>query len=126
MPIKVLLADDKDFVRQSIRRLLETQPEIELVGEAADFAQTILIANQSKPQVIVLDLHMPDETKITPSEVKSQLNSDASKMLAISVWQDEDAQALAKSLGAVALLDKADLANRLLPTIMQLTSERFA
>ena len=122
----MLLADDKDFVRQSIRRLLETQPEIELVGEAADFAQTILIANQSKPQVIVLDLHMPDETKITPSEVKSQLNSDASKMLAISVWQDEDAQALAKSLGAVALLDKADLANRLLPTIMQLTSERFA
>src|ERR1700681_1730460 len=95
MPISVLLADDSEFVRRSIRRLLETHPEIELVGEAADFAQTIQIANELKPQFIVMDLHMPDETKIPASEVKSQLNSGASRILAVSIWQDENAHALA-------------------------------
>ena len=37
MPVKVLLADDTDFVRRAIRRLLEARPEIEVVGEAAKF-----------------------------------------------------------------------------------------
>jgi chemotaxis response regulator CheB len=120
MPIRVLLADDKEFVRKSIRRLLEAQPEIEVVGEAADFAQTIQVANDLKPDVIVLDLHMRDEIKITPVEVKSRLASNASRLLAVSVWQNEDAHALAESYGAVTLLDKADLAYRLILTIMQL------
>jgi len=123
MPISVLLADDNGFVRRSIRRLLETHPEIELVGEAADFAQTIEIANDLKPQFIVMDLHMPDETKIPALEVKAQLNSGASRILTVSIWQDENAHALAKSLGAVAFLDKAVLADKLIPTIMQLVSE---
>jgi chemotaxis response regulator CheB len=119
MPIKVLLADDSDVVRRAIRRLLEDQPEIELVGEAADFAQTIEMANELKPQVIVMDLHMPNETKITPQAVKSHLNH-GSLLLAISFWSSEDARALAESYGAVALLDKKDLSNKLIPTIMQL------
>lgn len=123
MPISVLLADDNEFVPRSIRRLLETHREIELVGEAADFAQTIQIATDLKPQFIVMDLHMPDGTKIPASEVKAQLTSDASRILAVSIWQDENAHALAKGLGAVAFLDKAVLADNLIPTIMQLVSE---
>ena len=55
MPIKVLLADDSEIVRRGIRALLRSQPEIELVGEAADFCQTIRMMNELKPQVIVLD-----------------------------------------------------------------------
>jgi hypothetical protein len=66
------VADDSDIVRRAIRSILATQPEVELVGEAADFAQTIQMANDLKPQVIVMDLHMPDEVEITPQDVKSQ------------------------------------------------------
>src|ERR1700730_2918867 len=91
MPIRVLLGDDSDVVRRAIRGLLEPQSEFELVGEAADFAQTIQMANDLKPQVIVLDLHMPDENKIAPQDVKAQLNQ-GSLLLAISVWNDEDAK----------------------------------
>ena len=119
MPIRVLLADDSDVVRRAIRGLLEPQSEFELVGEAADFAQTIQMANDLKPQVIVLDLHMPDENKIAPQDVKAQLNQ-GSLLLAISVWNDEDAKALAESLGAATLLDKKDLGNKLASTIEQL------
>jgi DNA-binding NarL/FixJ family response regulator len=121
MRIRVFLADDSEITRRAIRRLLEARPEVELVGEAADFAQTIQMANDLKPQVIVMDLHMPDETKITPQDVKSHLNHGA-LLLAISLWDDVDTKALADRLGAAILLDKKDLGNELFPTIMRLVS----
>ena len=121
MPIKVLLADDTAVVRQAIRRLLETHGEVEVVGEAADFGQTIQMANDLKPQVIVMDLHMPDQDKVTPQDVKSGLNCD-SRLLAISIWNNEDAKTLAKSFGAASLPDKAELSEKLIPTLSQLAS----
>jgi chemotaxis response regulator CheB len=54
MSIKVLLADDSEIVRRVIRDLLRSQPEIELVGEAVDFHQTIRMMNELNPQVFVL------------------------------------------------------------------------
>jgi chemotaxis response regulator CheB len=119
MPIKVLLADDSEIVRRAIRSLLETQSEVELVGEATDFAQTIQMTNDLKPQVIVMDLHMPNEAKVTPLDFKSQVNA-ASRLLAISFWNNEDAKVLAESFGALTVLDKAQLGSKLIPSIMQL------
>jgi DNA-binding NarL/FixJ family response regulator len=118
MPIRVLLADDTEFMRRAISRLLETRPELEVVGEADDFAQTIQLANDLKPQVIVMDLHMPDEARFTPQEVESLLNH-GSQLLAISIWNNEDAKALAESFGAVKLLDKMSLSKELIPAILQ-------
>jgi len=123
--IKVLLADDSEIVRRGIRQLLSAETEIEIVGEAASFAQTIQIVSDVKPEVIVLDLHMPDETDFSPHAVKSHLHH-GSRLLAISLSNDEEAKALAESLGASVLLDKMDLASTLIPTIMQLKRERSA
>jgi len=119
IPIKVLLADDTQIMRQAIRRLLDAQPGIELVGEAADFAQTIQMANDLKPQVIVMDLHMPNDSNLTPRDVQSRLHQ-SSRLLAISIWNDEETKALAKRFGAAALLDKTDLGKKLIPAIRQL------
>jgi DNA-binding NarL/FixJ family response regulator len=123
MPIKVLLADDSEIVRRGIRALLRSQPEIELVGEAADFCQTIRMMNELKPQVIVLDLHMPDGTEATLLDVKSHLHHD-SWVLAMSVSNDPETKALAESLGTFPLLDKMELDDKLIPTIMQLVSPK--
>jgi two-component system response regulator DevR len=123
--IKVLLADDSEIVRRGIRQLLAAQIEIQIVGEATDFAQTIRMASELNPQVVILDLHMPDEQNISPQEVKSRLNHGP-QVLVISVWIDEDSRELAESLGAAVFLDKMNLANTLIPTIMQLKRERLA
>jgi len=117
--IKVLLADDSEIVRRAIRSVLATQPEIEIVGEAASFAQAIQMANALTPHVIAMDLHMPDENRIDPLDVKLQLNRGA-RTLAISVWNDEETQTLAQTLGAATLLDKAELGSTLIPAIVQL------
>jgi response regulator of citrate/malate metabolism len=117
--IKVLLADDNDVIRGVIRRFLEEQPEITLVGEARGFAQTVYMTNELKPQIILLDLHMKDEAGPELALIKSQLNRCESKIVAISIANDQEAKALAESFGAVTLLDKANLVDDLIPTIMR-------
>ncbi len=116
MPIKVLVADDNDIVRRAIRQLFKDHPEIESVGEATDFSQTIRMANDLKPQVVVMDLHM-DDGKMTPAEVISHLNACKSRIVAISISNDEKSKELAESLGAVTFLDKMELSDNLILTI---------
>jgi two-component system response regulator DevR len=121
--IKILLADDSEIVRRGIRQLLATQTGIEIVGEAASFAQTVLMVSVVKPEVIVLDLHMPGETNFSPQAVKSGLNH-GSQLLAISLSNDEEAKVLAESFGASVLLDKMNLADTLIPSIVRLGQQR--
>jgi DNA-binding NarL/FixJ family response regulator len=115
MPIKVLVADDSDIVRRSIRQLLIEHPEIELVGEGTDFSQTITMANDLKPQVVVMDLHMGDGDRLT--DVMPHLNACTWRIVAVSIWNDEKTRELAESFGAVTLLDKMELSDTLIPTI---------
>jgi DNA-binding NarL/FixJ family response regulator len=123
LSITVLLADDSEIVRKGIRQLLATRSEIEIVAEAADFAQTIRLANDLKPRLIVMDLHMPEELKASSLDIKSHLNC-GSEILAISLSNDEDTMALARSFGATVLLDKISLADTLIPTIVRLGQRR--
>jgi len=116
--IKILLADDSATIRRAIRQLLALQNAIEVVGEATSYAQAIQLTSALKPRLVVLDLHMPDDRYVTPEEVKSCLNN--AELLAISLRNDKEAEVLAESLGATILLDKANLANTLVPTIVRL------
>lgn len=57
--IRVLLVDDHALVRLGFRRLLEDEPDIEVVGEASDGAEALLLAEQLKPDVVVMDYAIP-------------------------------------------------------------------
>lgn len=57
--IRVLLADDHTILRAGIRALLETQPDLEVIGEAANGREAILRARELQPDVIVMDIGMP-------------------------------------------------------------------
>jgi|HubBroStandDraft_2_1064218.scaffolds.fasta_scaffold200266_2 two-component system response regulator NreC len=82
MAIRVLLAEDSECVRRGIGQVLSSQDGIELVGESTDFSQTIRLANELQPEVIIMDLHMPDETKIPSRDFRSHLNL-GTKLVAI-------------------------------------------
>jgi len=58
-PIRVLIADDHAIVRKGIRALLSVKPDIEVVGEASDGAETVAQAQALRPDVILMDLVMP-------------------------------------------------------------------
>ncbi|SES29222.1 response regulator [Streptomyces qinglanensis] len=59
MTIRVLIADDQETVRRSMRRILEQQADIEVVGEAADGAEALEAAIRLRPDVALLDVRMP-------------------------------------------------------------------
>jgi DNA-binding NarL/FixJ family response regulator len=117
MAISVLLADDTSIIRKAIRGLLDSTPGIEVVGEAADFHETVKLVQDLKPKVVVMDLHMPGDEKIKPSRVREQLKRDSCCLVAISIWNDPESRALAESFGAKQLLDKVSLAVTLVPAI---------
>ena len=118
--VTVLLAEDSDAIRSAIKRILKDQPGIALVGEAVNFSQTLQMTAELKPQVVLLDLHMPGEQEFSPAFVKSQLLLSAKHVLVISIWNDNEARALATSYGAATLLDKINLGSQLVPAILRL------
>jgi len=60
MMIRILIADDHDIVRAGIRRFLELENDMEIVGEAGTGRETLSLCGKLKPDVILLDLDMPD------------------------------------------------------------------
>jgi DNA-binding NarL/FixJ family response regulator len=107
-------------MRRVIRRLLEKQPGFEIVGEAGDFAQTAQVTSELKPEIILIDLYMPNLSSLGSPP---RLEVGRARVIAISIFNDDGAKELAASLGAVRLLDKANLYAELIPTIMAITSE---
>jgi DNA-binding NarL/FixJ family response regulator len=58
-PIRVVLADDQALVRTGFRMILKAEPDIDVVGEAADGAQAVAAVRRFRPDVIVMDVRMP-------------------------------------------------------------------
>ena len=58
-PVRVLIADDQALVRKGLRMILEVEPELEVVGEAADGEQALLAARDTRPDVVLMDVRMP-------------------------------------------------------------------
>ena len=58
-PVRILLADDHPIFRDGLRRLLEAEPDLKVIGEACDGAEAVKMARQLKPDILLLDLAMP-------------------------------------------------------------------
>jgi len=58
-PVRVLIADDQGLVRAGFRLLLDAEPDLTVIGEAADGAQAVLLTRQASPDVVLMDIRMP-------------------------------------------------------------------
>lgn len=84
---RILLADDHGVVRQGFRRILETQPDLEIVGEASNGNQAVERAAVLSPDVVVMDVAMPELNGIEATRRITE-RSPHCKVLALSMHKD--------------------------------------
>ncbi|OXB01670.1 DNA-binding response regulator [Flavobacterium plurextorum] len=97
--IRVVLADDHVFVRDGIKSLLENEANIEVVGEAIDGADALDVVAGSKPDLLIVDIRMPNLTGI---EVVEKLRSENNNVKIIMLSMHESEEYVLKSIKAGA------------------------
>jgi NarL family two-component system response regulator LiaR len=115
-PIRILIADDHAVVREGLRALIETEPGMELVDEAADGAEAVSMARSLQPDVILLDLVMPRKNGIEAIGDIRQENHDARILVLTSFAEDEKVFSAIKA-GALGYLLKDASPQELLEAI---------
>jgi DNA-binding NarL/FixJ family response regulator len=128
--IEGILAKPSCF--DSTKRIVSPNGEVRYIrcvgvplGEAVNFAETLKLTTMLEPDVLLLDLHMPDERLHPPELVKNHVAQHTGCVLGISIWNDAAARLLAESLGARVLFDKANMATELVSGILRFcTSNR--
>jgi NarL family two-component system response regulator LiaR len=112
-PIRVLIADDHPFVRHGLRTYLETLDDMEVVGEASDGAEAVELAGRALPDVVLMDLVMPELDGVEATR-QIRVASPATKVIALTSFDDDEKVFPAIKAGAAGYLLKdvrpADLA----------------
>lgn len=96
---RILLADDHGVVRKGLRFLLESEPGLEVVGEAADGRQAVDMAAELKPDVVVMDIAMP---RLNGIEATRQVVRDRPEVAVIILSMHSDEEYLVRTLTAGA------------------------
>jgi DNA-binding NarL/FixJ family response regulator len=90
MPIKVLVTDDHEIVRQGLKSLLSTIPDIEVVGEANSAAEAVRRTGLDSPDVVLMDVRMPEETGVEACrDIIARF--PGTKVLMLTSYADEEA-----------------------------------
>ncbi len=103
--IRVLLADDHKLIRAGLRLVVDQQPDLSVVGEADDGRQAVELAKSLKPNVVVMDIGMPNLNGIEAARQIRGIDPDASVVM-LSMHSDEGYVLRALSAGARAYLLK--------------------
>lgn len=114
--MRVLLADDHGIVRRGLRALLETEPGITVVAEAADGLEALRLATEQHPDILILDVGMP---KLNGIEVaaRAQKLDRPPRSIILSMHSDESYIIRALAAGARAYLLKDATDEDLLPAV---------
>jgi len=87
VPIRVFIADDHALIRQGIKRIIEFEPDIAVVGDASDGQMTLDQVCLLKPDIILLDVHMPDMTGLEVLRAMNDIDCDT-KAVMLTVADD--------------------------------------
>jgi DNA-binding NarL/FixJ family response regulator len=89
--IRVVLADDQALVRAGFRVLLDAQPDLEVVGEAADGAEAVALAVEHVPDVILMDIRMPNVDGLEATRrISAQENLAAVHILILTTFEEDE------------------------------------
>ena len=90
MAVRVLIADDQALVRAGLRVILDHQPGIEVVGEAADGVEAVALARQLRPDVCLFDIRMPEMDGIEATRILAGPQADSPLAIVMITTYDLD------------------------------------
>jgi len=105
MTIRVLIVDDQQLVRAGLRMLCETDDELEVVGQAASGGEAVRLAEQTAPDVILMDLRMPGMDGIRATE-RILATRPSIRIVVLTTFDDDDHLYPALAAGACGFLVK--------------------
>ena len=117
--ITVLLSDDHTLVREGLRRILETDPEIEVVGEASNGQESVREAKRLKPNVVLQDMAMPLLNGLVATRQIAK-EAPSTKVLILSAYANDEYIENAIEAGATGYLLKEAVGNDLLRAIREI------
>jgi CheY-like chemotaxis protein/two-component sensor histidine kinase len=114
--IRVLLVDDHRMMREGLRAIIESQPDLHIVGEAADGEMAIALTRQASPHVVLMDVQMPVMDGIEATRrIKREFPQVC--VIGLSFLEDERTAAVMRDAGAVAYFSKGKSFDTLCQTI---------
>ncbi len=116
MPVRVLIVDDHSVVRQGLRMFLALDPDLDVVGEAADGAEAISFARALTPDVVLMDLLMPGTDGITATAI-IRAEVPTTQVLALTSVLEDGSVVDAVQAGAIGYLLKDTQAEQLCSAI---------
>jgi DNA-binding NarL/FixJ family response regulator len=106
-PIRILLADDHIMVREGTRRILEREPDLKVVAEAGDGRETISLAEQEHPDVVIVDISMPVMNGIEATKVIKRILPQTAVLVLTAYDDDQYVFAILEAGAAGYLLKNA-------------------
>ena len=116
-PVRVLLADDQALFREALATLLRARPEVEVAGQAADGAQVLEQAAVLRPDVVLMDLHMPVLDGIGATR-RLSVEQPGVRVLALTTFDDDEDVFAALRAGALGYLLKDVSGDRLVEAVL--------
>jgi two-component system nitrate/nitrite response regulator NarL len=125
-PVRILLADDHPIFRDGLRRLLEAEPDLKVVGEACDGAEAVKMARQLKPDILLLDLAMPRMPGLEAlREMSSGPVSNSVRVILLTAAAEKKQIVEALQLGARGVVLKDSATQLLLKSIHTVMSGEY-
>ncbi|WP_329329588.1 response regulator transcription factor [Streptomyces luteogriseus] len=108
-PIRVVLADDERMVRTALRAILSAEPDLEVVGEAATGAEAVSVVRELRPDVVLMDVRMPETDGIRATEQILATLDDPPRIVVVTTFENDSYVYDALRAGAAGfLLKRAD------------------
>lgn len=114
--IKILIADDHLLIRQGLRLVLDTEPDLELVGEASDGSEALRLCKKLKPDVVLMDLRMPTMDGLTAIE-RLRVEQPEIAVVILTTFNEDDLMLRGLQAGARGYLLKDTDRSTLFDTI---------
>ncbi|GAA2898594.1 MULTISPECIES: response regulator transcription factor [Streptomyces] len=108
-PIRVVLADDERMVRTALRAILSAEPDLEVVGEAATGAEAVSVVRELRPDVVLMDVRMPEVDGIRATEQILATLDEPPRIVVVTTFENDSYVYDALRAGAAGfLLKRAD------------------